>query len=224
MNKNKYIKNDTNPVSSPWERVWERSFQLFLLFFLLTSNIYAKTAMSVVKINNKGNFILDGKPYYYIGTNFWYGAILGSKGEGGDRERLIRELNSMKANGIDNLRVLIGADGDNGVPSKVEPTLQKKPGVYNDTIFDGLDFLMSELGKRNMKVVLFFTNSWEWSGGYSQYLSWVGKGKNPVPSVDGWPAYMEYVKQYAGNAECRQLLKNHIKHIISRTNRYTKKK
>ncbi|HJV77296.1 MAG TPA: glycosyl hydrolase [Paludibacter sp.] len=170
------------------------------------------------------HFVLNDKPYYYIGTNFWYGAILGSKGEGGDRKRLVRELDFMKANGIDNLRVLIGADGDNGVPSKVEPTLQKKPGVYNDTIFDGLDFLMFELGKRKMKAVLFFTNSWEWSGGYSQYLNWVGKGKNPVPSVDGWPAYMEYVKQYAGNVACRQLLKNHIRHVISRTNRYTKKK
>lgn len=76
------------------------------------------------------------------------------------------------------------------MPSKVEPTLQMKPSVYNDAIFDGLDFLLAEMGKRNMKAVLFFTNSWEWSGGYSQYLNWVGKGKNPVPSVDGWPAFV----------------------------------
>jgi len=178
---------------------------------------------SFVHIQN-GHFVLEGKPYYYIGTNFWYGAILGSKGESGDRNRLIMELEFMKAHGIDNLRVLIGADGENGVPSKVEPTLQKKPGVYNDTIFDGLDFMMSELSKRNMKAVLFFTNSWEWSGGYSQYLNWAGKGKNPVPSVDGWPAYLKYVKQYAGCRECEELLKKHIKHIVSRTNRYTKKK
>ena len=24
-----------------------------------------------------GHFFKDGKPYYYVGTNFWYGAILG---------------------------------------------------------------------------------------------------------------------------------------------------
>ena len=34
-----------------------------------------------------GHFIRDGKPYYYVGTNFWYGAILASEGQGGNRER-----------------------------------------------------------------------------------------------------------------------------------------
>ena len=168
--------------------------------------------------------MLNNQPYYFVGTNFWYGAILGSKGQGGDRERLIRELDFMNANGIDNLRILIGADGENGVPSKVEPTLQTAPGVYNDTIFDGLDFLLAEMGKRGMKAVLYFTNSWEWSGGYSQYLNWAGKGKNPVPSVDGWPAYMDYVKQYATCNECHEMLKKHIEKVITRTNTYTGKK
>jgi len=190
---------------------------------LIAMSSSAKATSLFVKVKDN-QFRLNDKPCYFIGTNFWYGAVLGSTGQGGNRDRLIKELDFMKANGINNLRVLIGADGDNGVPSKVEPTLQIKPGVYNDTIFEGLDFFMSELGKRNMKAVLFFTNSWEWSGGYSQYLNWAGKGKNPIPSVDGWPAYMEYVKQYAGCDECRQMLKNHIKHIVSRTNRYTKKK
>jgi len=194
---------------------------LFLL--LITMSCFANATNRFVHVKDN-QFVVNDKPYYFIGTNFWYGAILGSKGEGGNRERLIRELDFMKANGIDNLRVLIGADGENGVVSKVEPTLQIRPGVYNDTIFDGLDFLLSEMGKRDMKAVLFFTNSWEWSGGYSQYLNWAGKGKNPIPSVDGWPAYMDYVKQYAGCEECRQMLKNHIKHVVSRTNCYTKKK
>ncbi|MFM2292751.1 MAG: hypothetical protein RIS29_2564 [Bacteroidota bacterium] len=194
-----------------------------IILFLLLSMSGISAGKSFVRMQ-RGQFMLDGKPYYYVGTNFWYGAILGSKGEGGNRERLLRELDFMKAHGIDNLRVLIGADGENGVPSKVEPTLQKKPGVYNDSIFDGLDFLLAEMSKRNMKAVLFFTNSWEWSGGYSQYLNWVGMGKNPVPSVDGWPAYMNYVKQYAGNKACKELLKKHIRKVMMRTNRYTGKK
>ena len=51
-------------------------------------------------------FILDGKPYYFAGINFWYGCYIGSPGETGDRERLMRELDFLKEKGITNLRVL----------------------------------------------------------------------------------------------------------------------
>ena len=70
----------------------------------------------------------------------------------------------MKQIGIDNLRILVGSDGERGVTTKVEPTLQVAPGVYNDTILAGLDFLMQEMGKRKMVAVLYLNNSWEWSG------------------------------------------------------------
>lgn len=102
-----------------------------------------------------GQFIKNDRPYYYIGTNFWYGAILGSEGEGGDKNRLIAELDSLAAIGVDNLRILVGADGVNGVTAKVEPTLQVAPGVYNDTILAGLDYLLCEMDKRDMSAVLY---------------------------------------------------------------------
>ena len=47
-----------------------------------------------------GHFVRNGSPYYYVGTNFWYGAILGSEGRGGNRTRLCQELDDMKAMGI----------------------------------------------------------------------------------------------------------------------------
>ena len=168
-----------------------------------------------------GHFVKDGKPYYYVGANFWYGAILGSEGQGGNRQRLTTELDSMHAIGVDNLRILVGADGENGLPSRVQPTLQTAPGVYNDTILDGLDFLLAEMAKRDMKAVLYLNNAWEWSGGYSVYLQWSGKGKAPIPSVDGWPTYMDYVRQYMKCPEAQQMFANHVRFILGRTNRYT---
>ncbi|HET9475225.1 MAG TPA: beta-mannosidase, partial [Steroidobacteraceae bacterium] len=38
------------------------------------------------------HFELDGKPYYFAGTNLWYGMYLGSPGATGDRSRLVKEL------------------------------------------------------------------------------------------------------------------------------------
>src|SRR4051812_23874322 len=54
---------------------------------------------------------LDGAPYRFIGTNFWYGMNLGSEGPGGDQARLIRELDRLKAIGVTNLRILGMSEG-----------------------------------------------------------------------------------------------------------------
>lgn len=168
-----------------------------------------------------GHFVRDGIPYYYVGTNFWYGAILGSEGQGGNRARLCKELDRMRAMGIDNLRILVGSDGQRGIKTKVEPTLQEAPGVYNDTILDGLDYLLMEMGKRRMVAVLYLNNSWEWSGGYGYYLEQAGEGKAPRPDEDGYPAFMKFVARYATCEKAHQLFYDYVHFILSRTNRYT---
>lgn len=168
-----------------------------------------------------GHFVRDGMPYYYVGTNFWYGAILGSEGQGGNRTRLCKELDRMKAMGIDNLRILVGSDGQRGIKTKVEPTLQEAPGVYNDTILAGLDYLLMEMGKRRMVAVLYLNNSWEWSGGYGYYLEQAGEGKAPRPDEDGYPAFMKFVARYATCEKAHQLFYDYVRFILSRTNRYT---
>lgn len=190
-----------------------------LLTFIFPSRAQKNNRFITVK---NGEFIKEGKPYTFVGTNFWYGAILGSTGEGGNRERLLKELDFMKSIGIDNLRVLVGSDGKEGITSKVEPTLQMSPGVYNDAIFDGLDFLLSEMKKRNMYAVLYLNNSWEWSGGYSQYLQWAGYGKAPIPAVDGWDTYMKYVAWFFRSEVAMHIFSKYVKDVVTRTNRYTK--
>lgn len=190
---------------------------LILIFCMIALTMSAQEFVTV----NDGHFVRDGKPYYYVGTNLWYGAILGSEGQGGNRQRLCKELDALKAAGIDNLRVLVGSDGQRGVKTKVEPTLQVEPGVYNDTILAGLDYLLMEMGKRHMVAVLYLNNSWEWSGGYGQYLEWAGAGKAPRPNEDGYPAFMKFVSQYASNEKAHKLFYNYVRDIVTRTNRYT---
>ena len=177
-------------------------------------------AKEFVRVEN-GNFMIGDSVYRFIGTNFWYGAILGSEGRGGNRERLHQELDLLQQYGIDNLRILVGGDGEENIPSHIMPVLQTSPGVYNDTILDGLDYLMAELERRNMKAVLYLNNAWEWSGGYGTYLDWSGNGVTPNPANDGYPAYMNHVAQFVLNDSAKVLAANHIRNIVGRTNRYT---
>lgn len=192
---------------------------LYAVALLLSCGCMAQKGF--VKTTPNGQFTIDGKAYYYAGTNFWYGPILGSKGQGGNRARLIKELDRLHALGLNNLRILVGGDGKDEFAAKIKPTLQIEPGVYNDTILDGLDYMLLQMKKRNMKAVLYLNNAWEWTGGYSQYLAWVKHDKIPVPNIDGWPAYMNYVKQYVFNDSAKALFANHVRFILKRTNRYT---
>lgn len=105
-----------------------------------------------------GKFYIGDSVYRFVGTNFWYGPILASEGRGGDRKRLARELDLLQENGINNLRILVGGDGDEGLASHISPVLQTAPGVYNDTLLAGLDYLMAELERRDMKAVLYLNN------------------------------------------------------------------
>ncbi|MDR0710970.1 MAG: cellulase family glycosylhydrolase [Prevotellaceae bacterium] len=189
--------------------------------FLISCSVSPTTSFIAQR---NGRFEVNGKPYYYVGTNFWYGAILGSTGQGGNRERLINELDFMKANGITNLRVLVGADGADGQITKAMPALQVAPGVYNDTIFDGLDFLLAEMGKRDMSTVLYLNNTWDWSGGFAQYLRWTGYGNLPLEGEIAWETYLSEVSKYATCDSCHALFFNHVRRVINRTNRYTGKK
>ncbi|HNX85139.1 MAG TPA: beta-mannosidase [Bacteroidales bacterium] len=170
-----------------------------------------------------GIFRLAGEPYYFIGANYWYGAILGTEGQYGDRGRLLRELDHMKSIGITNLRIMVGPEGPDNEPFRVTPALQAAPGEYSGEMLDGLDFLLAEMGKRGMHAILFLNNAWDWSGGFSQYLSWNGYGPIPNPNVppNTWPQFMAFSGQFNTCEPCIRQFEEFIRFILGRTNTCT---
>lgn len=177
-------------------------------------------ASPFVSVQN-GQLVRGGQTYQYVGTNFWYGPILASEGQGGDRERLRHELDAMQQVGIKNLRVLVGAEGRDERSSHIVPILQPRPGEYNDTLLRGLDYFMAELELRDMTAVLYLTNSWEWSGGYGAYLEWAGCGEAVEPS--DWQGFLDYHCQFVQNEKAKQMAASHTAFIVGRTNTITGK-
>lgn len=166
-------------------------------------------------------FVLAGEPYYFVGTNFWYGAYLGSAGGVGDRDRLIRELDTLKSHGITNLRVLAASEASE-LQRAVHPAIVESPGNYNQELLEGLDFLLMEMARRDMKAVLYLNNFWQWSGGMSQYVAWFTDDKVFDPDVTGeWNAFMENSASFYRMPEAQQAYRDVIKTITQRKNSLT---
>ena len=201
---------------------------LVIALALVVFNCKSRHIVSNVEQNNpelisvKGTQFYKGdQPYYFIGANYWYGPLIAANNIG-DRKRLIRELDQMKSVGIDNLRILVGAEG-NGGDSKVSPALQPQQGIYNEDLLSGLDFLLVEMRKRNMYAILYLNNNWIWSGGMSEYLKWNGYGEVPNPFLKqySWDDYMKYIMQFHTCEPCKDAFYKHVKFIIGRTNSYS---
>ncbi|MBK8355572.1 MAG: cellulase family glycosylhydrolase [Saprospiraceae bacterium] len=194
------------------------------LFISIVVISCSKDQDDFVKIN-KTNFEINGKDYTYIGTNYWYGpSLYFQKDEQRGIKRLSSELDFLVSKGIKNLRIVAAVEGEGllqGVP-RVGPVYQSAPGVFQADNLKGLDLLLSEMSKRKMKAVLFFSNNWDWSGGFLQYLRW----NNQVTEEDfqaklSWDSLRDVVSKFYSCAPCKEQYLDQVLSIINRKNTVT---
>ncbi len=192
-----------------------------LLVLLLLGFTVPISAQPAHFISVEGPYLMkEGRPYYFMGANLWYGMFLGSEGPGGDRARLIRELDRLQALGIDNLRVMAGSEGPAGEPWRVHPALQNRPGKFDKNLLRGLDFLLVEMKKRDMTAVLVLNNFFQWSGGMAQYVSWATGKKVPYPHEEGntWDAFQKFSAGFYAEKKAQEIFRTFIKKLIGRRN------
>jgi mannan endo-1,4-beta-mannosidase len=203
-----------------------------LLLPLLPVSFLASAAEASAKpsfVTVKGHQLyLDGKPYYFVGTNYWYGSLLGlMKDEKRGVERLRKELDFLKSQGVKNLRLLAGAEGSgmiNGVV-RVGPPLQPRQGEFSEEVLGGLDLVLHEMGKRDMKAVVFLSNNWEWSGGFQQYLIWNGKVPEELKTRKlNWDEQRDVVSQFYGCEPCTAAYARQANLLLDRVNKYNRKR
>jgi mannan endo-1,4-beta-mannosidase len=198
-------------------RILAQFLSCFALLALSASLVCASEFVTV----KDHRFERDDKSYRFMGTNLWCGMNLGSEGPGGDRERLVRELDRLQKIGVKNLRILAATEGPASEPWRIAPALQNAPGVYDVQLLEGLDFLLDEMSKRDMTAVVVLGDFWDWSGGFGQYLAWSGAGPIPYPPPQpggSWDEYMKYSAQFYSNSKAVGMYLNLVKTIVTRTN------
>ncbi|WP_082467196.1 glycoside hydrolase 5 family protein [Sphingomonas sp. Leaf25] len=175
-------------------------------------------------IRRDGMRLIQGdRPYRFAGANLWYAAWLGADAPYGDRARLSRELDRLKAAGVTNLRIMASAE-EGPLNNSIKPGFRTANADYNETMLAGLDWAMAEIARRGMTAVLCLTNFWEWSGGLMTYLSYVGE-----PWIDmgdpkhPWPEFPNSNSRFYGNARAVALYHAYVRAVVTRTNRVTGK-
>jgi mannan endo-1,4-beta-mannosidase len=202
-----------------------KKFSILLYAILVFKILSAQSQFIKVKDTQ---FFLNNHSWYYIGTNYWYGGVLAlKKDKQKGIDRLKKELDFLKSHGINNLRVLAGAEGKgliNGV-QRVGPPLQTEEGIFDPEYLKGMDVLLNELAKRKMTAVIYLSNNWNWSGGFLQYLKWNGGIPDSAFNEDiPWSELGDYTSRFYDCKKCKADYLKQVKYVIGHTNSITHKK
>jgi mannan endo-1,4-beta-mannosidase len=151
----------------------------------------------------------------------WYAAYLGADAPVGDRDRLKREFDRLTALGVDNVRIL-GSSEFSPLINSVRPTFRDRTTSYNETLLRGLDHALAEMGRRNMRAVIYLTNFWEWSGGMMTYLYWTNGGRyiNMNDPAHPWPEFADMSSEFYASAPAVAMYHDYVRAVASIHARY----
>jgi mannan endo-1,4-beta-mannosidase len=180
-----------------------------------------KNTNGFVTVRN-GRFNLQARPYFYIGTNLWYGCYLSDPALAGGRERLVRELDRLQSIGATNIRLLAGSE-TSPLAGAIPRGITRAPHDWDEALLQGLDFCLAEMAKRNMRGILFVSNYWQWSGSFAQYVRWITGETIPDPDKPemargDWSGFMRFSARLYTTPAANELYRGYITHLIQRRN------
>lgn len=177
----------------------QRNFVITLLALLLALVALPSPGSNVGFVTVSGShFMLDSKPYYYGGTNCYY--LMVNSVDSSGRKTVDEVLQDSAAMGLTVVRTWAFNDG-----SANWRALQKSPGVFDESVFKGLDYVLYKADLCNIRLVLPLVNYWDAYGGMKQYVAWAGHTN---------------VEDFYTDADCRTYFKNYISAVLNRVNTY----
>ncbi|XP_058076950.1 mannan endo-1,4-beta-mannosidase 4-like [Magnolia sinica] len=174
---------------------------LFLVFFAFHGGNWVRAGGSFVTTSGT-HFVMNGRPFYLNGFNAYWLMYMAS--DPSERGKVTSAFQEASAHGMTLARTWAFSDGG------YRP-LQYKPGFYNEDMFKGLDFVISEARKYGVYLILSLVNNFDDFGGRKQYVQWAREQGQYLSSDD----------DFYRNAVVKGYYKNHIKTILTRVNSVT---
>lgn len=175
---------------------------IFFAFFILASTVFASQFVET----DGTNFVLNGKPFYFAGTNTFY-LFYKSLSE-------IRNVMDDAVNlNISVIRTWGFCDGSCGDASGY--SFQPDKGVYSETTFSHFDQVIKEASDRNLKLIIPFVNNWNTFGGMCEYVKWCNTSIGSCSDLSDI-----HDRFYTGQCE-KDAFKAYIANFLNRTNTLT---
>ncbi|KAJ1292883.1 hypothetical protein BS78_01G024400 [Paspalum vaginatum] len=149
-------------------------------------------------------FVVGGgkSTVYFSGFNAYWLMLMAS--DPARRDKVVAAFRQAAANGLNLARTWAFSDGG-------DAPLQASPGVYDEAMFQGLDFVIAEARRHGIYLLLCLTNNFPDFGGKRQYVRWARDAGHELATDD----------DFFSSTVVRGYYKNHVKTVLTRVNTLT---
>ncbi|KAI8060971.1 glycoside hydrolase superfamily [Gongronella butleri] len=147
-------------------------------------------------------FILNGKNFYFAGTNAFYMMVRPQT----DIQSLVTQCKSLKLPVVRTWLFNLGDDRDVWFQKW---DASKKVMTINDDDQTGLgrmDYILQQAAKNDIKLIFTLTNNWQDYGGMDYYVTKMGA---------------KYHDDFYINADIKAAYKDYVKHVLNRVSKMT---
>lgn len=171
---------------------------LVSLFFLSFLQQAAAGVSGFVKVDGT-QFSVDGNPMFVNGFNSYW--LMSLAADPTQRNKVTSVFEQAAVHGLKVARTWAFNDGQ-------YQALQTSPGVYDEQVFQALDFVVYEANKYGIRLILSMANNYENFGGKAQYVKWARNAGQNLYSDD----------DFFTNPTVKGYYKNHVKTVLTRVN------
>lgn len=147
-------------------------------------------------------FMLGCEQWSFVGTNVW--DLMDTARYPSFRGKVNERLDLLRDRGLTVARTWGFSLGTGETADRRAQRLQLRPGVYDDAVFEGLDYVLAEAAKRGIKLIIALEDYWL---SVDRYVRWSPTAGGKTDFFTDWNA--------------RQMYKDHLRYFVSRRNAFT---
>ncbi|TVU44310.1 hypothetical protein EJB05_03746, partial [Eragrostis curvula] len=186
------------------------AINLFFLLLFLSGSVVPQLAEAggdekkkMVGVDGT-QFVVGGGTVYLSGFNAYWLMLMAS--DPARRGKVVAAFRQASEHGLNLARTWAFSDGG-------DTPLQLAPGVYDEAMFQALDFVIAEAGRHGIYLLLCLTNNFPDFGGKRQYVRWARDA--------GHSDELATADDFFNSTVVKGYYKDYVKTVLTRVNSIT---